>query len=353
MMKLIKRIFTLALAAAFLCVSAGAEELTVTEVSSGHRPAPDDSAVSNDAVSDDLDTGTVYPFVNTGIISYRSFTNVPEYVSFIFCVSVSNMGFDPTAEEQPDIFPIPNMTWKVGIVNDTPDREQEMTDFIYEQYPYNNNISFEECSLTYDERDALRLELRDEAERLSDKMYCDTVLCDEESEKINVNLAFFADENGNAPYDEEEFQRVKDGLISKFGDIAVVNFVDHDGQIPVDQQPESGESGRYEPESAPETRPLITETEETRPLLSVTDKTDNNRIDPYLICAVAALALAAGIILFAVLKKKSVPILSTADGREVTAVKSGPKQVEEAVKNAEVTPDDRLYEEIVKKIENS
>lgn len=412
-----------ALSALMLSASAFAEDIaTVTAVSSdAQQPSEGDFPVLAGDSAFEVSSDAQQPAVDTALTAegYFRINGYPDYVSYVYEAGAWMGGYDPSSPTDGNES---GYLWEVGITDPTEENKQEITQILSQLHPDAEcKVEFKECTISYAERDAMRLQIRDKVEQISDKVICSTVLLSERSEAIIATISFKPDENGVSDYDEEEFQRVKDELVAQFGDYVEVlcplpytgsmTFDENggassstravsgpfdatappDAQImeTADEEYDGGEaetaqesaeaapeltdeeSAEPEPEDTfkcigvPKTEPAAEENSNqvsgensypmaTAPEMVVTAEADASKpVDPFMLCACAILAIAAAVTLIIVLRAKKTPVLTTADGSEVTAPKSGTKQVEEAVKNAEVTPDDKVFEEIVKKIENS
>ena len=145
------------------------------------------------------------------IEKYLAVNGYPDYVSFIFNGAASVNGYDPTSGEEYQ----PKMTywWDVGVVNATAAQKAEIQALIDELYPIENNITFIDCTYSYNERAAMIPEIRQTAERLFPEKDVFAITLIRNTEQIEVLLDVS---------DETEEEMIKEKLFEVYGDLVLV-----------------------------------------------------------------------------------------------------------------------------------
>ena len=335
-----KKFVSFIIAAAMLSAAVYAEaEGTVTyEVSQGVQPqAPDYYTVSGD------------------IEAYLAENGYPEYVSYLFNTGCVSEGYDPSSGEgyQPTV----TYHWEIGLANATAEQKNEIQALLDGLYSGENVITFNECTYSHAEREALIPEIR---KKVTD-IFPDAEILD----VINTNNPFILVEVKGL--DDEQMGILQKRLGEAYGELIIVS----DGLDKVDDvsgaQP--GMGGDIAPAPPIATEPAIGEMapdnvfgEPASPvggdvdaappageLAAITAPEQSADSTILWICIAAALVVILGTVAF-IYRAKLVPVFATSHG-DMTAKKTGKKAVEEAVKNSEVIPDDSVLQAIKEKLD--
>lgn len=309
------------------------------------------------------------------IDKYLAQNGYPDYLSFIFNSGASINGYDPTSGEAYK----PQMTylWEVGLVNADAAKKTEIETLINRLYPIENKITFVDCTYSHAQREAMIPDIRETAKQLFPNLTGLDVYLILNAEQIGVNVAFPAGDN-------TDYEMVREKMYAMYGDVVFVSefFESTDefdgaiggfvgGTIPEMGIPEMGMGAATEiaEEEAVgeigvasdvdgEPAPPIGGDVDSAPAVGIDTTGEIAAITPaeksadntvLWICIAAALVIALGAVAF-IYRAKLIPVFATSHG-DVTAKKTGRKQLEEAVKNSEVVPDDSVLQAIKEKIE--
>lgn len=384
-----KNIFALMIAAAMLSASVCAapaenEEAVETFVNTsaedeqedivydediGHEEGSEAEDPIDDERYDEPADNAVYP-TSDDIEKYFDENGWPENVSFICSTGAAMSAFDPATQDKPD--DTVTYFWDLGVVgsdNGAVAQVQNMLDLMYSSYRH--EITVVNCTLNHEERFDLMNQVTSYIQKAEPNIIVEESFLIKNAEEIQVIVSV-------AGADDADEQTVilndlKKRVSSEYGDLVLIETEQYTaddvtiyGGVSETGVPETeiaepdrggGEYGvatNYDGTESADDKAEGAVTAITVPLtvgaaeaITAPEAPQNNIV--LWVCVIGALAavLAAAVIIY---RKKHVPVYSTENGEITDPAPSAKKQVENAVKNSEITPDDDVFEKITRKI---
>ena len=384
-----KNIFALMIAAAMLSASVCAapaenEEAVATFVSTsaedeqedivydediGHEEGSETEDPVDDERYDEPADNAVYP-TSDDIEKYFDENGWPENVSFICSTGAAMSAFDPATQDKPD--DTVTYFWDLGVVgsdNGVVSQVQNMLDLMYSSYRH--EITVVNCTLNHEERFDLMNQVTSYIQKAEPNIIVEESFLIKNAEEIQVIVSV-------AGVDDADEQTVmlndlKKRVSSEYGDLVLIETEQYTaddvtiyGGVSETGVPETeiaepdrggGEYGvatNYDGTESADDKAEGAVTAITVPLtvgaaeaITAPEAPQNNIVLWVCVTGALAAALAAAVIIY---RKKHVPVYSTENGEITDPAPSAKKQVENAVKNSEIVPDDDVFEKIIRRI---